>query len=558
MRRTVIVASLFVVGAVAAAAAYGSLTDRGSRDTYYRTAKIERGAIVKSVSASGKLNAKVTVNVGSQISGRVAELFADFNSEVQQNQVIARIDPTSFEAKVNEARADLEVAKAQVATQEAAVAQARANLANARATLVASEADLKKTEITAADLQRDFRRLNDLRASGAAAASVVDKARAQWDAAEAQVNVAKAQIVAQRSQAVAREAAVSMAEAEVGHARAQVEQKAAVFRTMMVNLENTFIRSPVRGIVIGRDVDVGTVVAASLQSPTLFTIAQDLERMQVEAAIDEADIGQIEPGQEAVFTVDSFLGREFQGQVVQVRKQPSDVLNVVTYTVVISADNPDLRLLPGMTANVEIRVSNRTGVLRVPSAALRFRPPDADSPQRTAAATGPAASAQGPGQGPARDPEAARAQFERFAADLQLDEEQRRKVREINTETFQQTRALRQAASAGGEGAGTQSPRAQITKLRDQADQRIMALLRPDQQAKFRTLITERRTSSATPARVWVLEDGKPKPISVVVGVSDSAHAELVRGLDDGAEVIVGINRGAQPKSSGGMLRLGF
>jgi HlyD family secretion protein len=551
MRRSVIVGGLCIAGAVAAAAAYGSRTDSDSREaSSYRIQKVERGAIVKSVTAAGKLNAVVTVKVGSQISGRVSELFADFNSEVRKDQVIARIDPTTFEARVNEAQADLEVARAQVAAKEAAVAQAQANVANARATLTSAEADLAKAQITAADLERDFKRLSELRASGAAAASAVDKARAVWQAAEAQVNVARAQIAAQRSQVGAREAAVVMAEADVGHGRAQIEQKAAVLKTAMVNLDNSVIRSPVDGVVIGRDVDVGTVVAASLQAPTLFSIAQDLHEMQVEAAIDEADIGQIVPGQEAVFTVDSFLGQEFHGRVTQVRKQPLDVMNVITYTVVVRTENPDLRLLPGMTANIEIRVSNRSGVLRVPSAALRFRPPES---MGEPAGAGAAPKGETKGKGPGA--EAQRAQFEEFAKALDLDEEQAKKIRALNAEAFQQTRALRQAEAK----AAAAPNRGQAAKLRDQVDEKIMTLLRPEQQEKFRLLVADRRTLPAMPARVWVLEDGKPKAVAISVGVSDNSFTELVRGpLAEGAEVIIGINREAQARGSGRLPKLGF
>lgn len=556
MRRSIIY--IAVGGAIAfSVVAVTALTGGGSDAPVYRTAKVERGSVVKSVTASGKLNAVVTVKVGSQISGRVSELLADFNSEVGANQVIARIDPTTFEAKVREAAADLDVARAQVLTQEAAVAQARANLANGRATVTAGDADVVKSQINLADLDLDLKRKRELKASGAVAISAIDKAEAAWKTAVAQLNASRAQLDAQRSLFSAREAALSMAEAEVAHARAMVEQKTAILNTANVSLDNTFIRSPVEGVVIGRDVDVGTVVAASLSSPTLFSIAQDLRNMQVETSIDEADIGQIQPGQAAIFSVDSFLGQEFHGTVTQVRKQPVEQQSVITYTVVISTENPDLRLLPGMTANVEIRVSDRANVLKVPSAALRFRPPDETG--APVAAAGPQ-----PAQSGGREPAAQREQFKHFAEALGLDDEQKRKIREINAETLQQARSLRQAAKGqpgqpkGEPGVGEARAPA-LPNVRELADQRILKILRPDQQEKFRALIAERRNNPSSPARIWVLENGNPKAVQIAVGVSDNSHSELVRGpLAEGAEVIVGINRSGSKSGGQAQRRFGF
>ncbi len=548
MRRTIVAAG--VIGAIAvAAAAYAALSGDGGSDPTYRTAKVERGSVVKSVTASGKLNAVTTVMVGSQISGRVSELLADFNSEVVADQVIARIDPTTFEAKVREAKADLDVARAQVVSQQAAVIQARANVQNARATIASTEADLLKAQINLKDMEQDLRRKRDLKSSGAVALSAIDKSEATYNTAGAQVSSARALIAAQQSMIGAREAALVQAEAEVGRAEAQVEQKAAALYTANVSLDNTFIRSPVDGVVIGRNVDVGTVVAASLSSPTLFSIARDLRSMQVETSIDEADIGQIQPGQAAVFTVDSFLGQEFHGHVVQVRMQPLEQQSVITYTVVISADNPEMRLLPGMTANVEIRVSDRANVLKVPSAALRFRPPDVNG--------APAASAgQGNAQA-ARDPAQQREQFDRLAEQLGLDDEQKRKVSEINAEMQKQARVQRQASKGEGKGgapkgdgpgqgsgAASSVPRNAVAAMREQTDKRIMEILRPDQQQKFHALLNDRRDNPSTPARVFVLDGGKPKAVPIAIGVADATHTELVRGgLAEGNEIIVGLNR---------------
>jgi HlyD family secretion protein len=330
-----------------------------------------------------------------------------------------------------------------------------------------------------------------------------------------------------------------------------VAQKAAVLNTAQVNLDNTIISSPVEGVVIGRDVDVGQTVAASLQAPTLFTIAQDLRQMQVETSIDEADIGQIVPGQQAVFTVDSFPGQEFRGVVTQVRKQATEVQSVITYTVIIAAENPELKLLPGMTASVDIRVSNRTNVLKVPSAALRFRPPDAEAALQ-ASATLPEGQGGGKGGGKgAFNADAQREQLDRLAALLQLDEEQKAKVAAIEKEVLANARAQRQS--------GQPANRDQRQKSREQADREIMEVLRPDQQTKFKALLAERRDNPAAPARVWVLENGKPKAVPIFIGVNDNSASELVRGnLKEGEEVLVGINRGEGGRAQGKAFRFGF
>ena len=339
-----------------------------------------------------------------------------------------------------------------------------------------------------------------------------------------------------------------MAEAEIVHARAQVEQKRAALNIAKVNLDNTFIRSPVDGVVIGRNVDIGQTVAASLQAPTLFTIAQDLREMQVETNIDEADIGQISSGQVATFTVDSFAGRNFQGTVTQVRKQPQQVQNVVTYTVVINVDNADLRLLPGMTANVEVKVSDRKNVLRIPNTALRFNPPGKEPVAANAGAPRGPGGPGGPGmRGPGGDPQARRAAAQKrmneLAEFLGLSEEQKSQVRDLNRQMFQRMRAMRRAG-------GGPELRETLRKMRRDNSQKILALLNPAQQRKFRARITERRANPATPAHVWILEDGEPKRVRVFIGVGDGKSTEMVRGpLQEGAVVLTGVNRSAEASS---------
>ena len=353
--------AIFVVlaaGAIVAAMVYYSGDDE-SEQSEFSFAKVDRGSIVRLVSSTGTLNALVTVQVGSQVSGQIKELLADFNSEVQQDQVIARIDPVNFEARVRQFEAELAVSRANVAIQSSAVERARAELQNARSAAAAASAQTEKARVALSDARRNRDRKEALRKKSIISESQFDEAVAAYDQAVAQVRAAEAEEKAKYSLIRSREAALKMAKAQVEHAQAQVKQKEAALHQSKVDLEHTVIRSPVDGVVIGRSVDIGQTVAASLQAPTLFTIAQDLREMQVDTSVDEADIGCIQVGQGTTFTVDAFPGREFKGQIIQIRKQPKTVQNVVTYTVVVSVDNSGLLLLPGMTANVQIAVDER-------------------------------------------------------------------------------------------------------------------------------------------------------------------------------------------------------
>ena len=497
----------------------------------FQTAKIERGSITKSVSASGRLNPVVTVEVGSEISGQVSELLVDFNSEVKSGQVIARIDPERFEAEVLKSTAELSVAKAVIATKRAAVDQALANLANAKSVLTALKADVERSSVFRNDLKLDYDRKTKLLERGVVAVSQVDKSKAAWASSVAQEKASKAQVLAQRSAVAARDAQVSMARAEVKQARASVEQKKATLNISKVELKNTYIRSPVDGVVIGKDIDIGQTVAASFQAPTLFTIARDLRKMQVETSIDEADIGQITSGQIASFTVDSFPSRTFIGTVNQVRKKSQEIQNVITYTVVIDTNNNDLRLLPGMTANVEIKVSDRKDILKIPGAALRFTPSGADNPEIVS----PRKGGQSMGRSGGGNRRAkAQARLNRLAKQLTLTEQQKDQVRGLNRKIGQRIRAMR--SSGGG-----LVFREIIQKMRRQNSDKIMEYLTPEQQKKYRAIIAESRANTISPGRVWVLEGSKLKLIYVMIGVGDGKFYELNQGeLVEGREVLVG------------------
>jgi HlyD family secretion protein len=333
-----------VVIAVAAGAVWWS--QHGSEaDATYKTAKLERGPLLAAVSSSGTVNPVRQVTVGSQVSGQIKEMRADFNSEVTQGQVIARIDPQVFTYRVNQATADLEAARAAVLNAQANVGAVSASVSRARLDADNAQRDrLRKQEL----LDRQFVSQADFETSRNTAGTLAEALKVTL----AQLEVARAQVVA---------------------AQAVVRQREAALAQARVDLEHTEIRSPVDGVVIKRSVDVGQTVAASLQAPELFVIARNLSDMQVEAAIDEADIARVRVDQKVTFTIDAFPGRSFEGRVGQIRKAAVSAQNVVTYTVVVAFANPNAAVLPGMTANVRIVTEVRDSVLKVPNAALRVR-----------------------------------------------------------------------------------------------------------------------------------------------------------------------------------------
>jgi len=338
---------LLVLCALAAAGWFGWKQYAASKaPPAWRTAKVERGPITASVSATGTLNPVRSVQIGSQVSGQLKELYVDFNDVVKEGQMVARIDPESFELRVRQAQADVEAARATVGTQLAGVG--------------AQRAAVSREEVNVVEAKRDLDRKQMLFDKGFISAADRDRALALVNTSQEQLKTTRAQL--------------AVAEAQTKNAEAVVRQREAQLAQARVDLERTAIRAPVDGVIIRRSVDAGQTVAASLQAPELFILARNLTDMQVEASIDEAEVGRLAIGQRATFTVDSFPGRIFSGEVLQVRKSARVVQNVVTYIAVISAINPDLSLLPGMTANIRVVTEQRPNVLKVPNAALRFRP----------------------------------------------------------------------------------------------------------------------------------------------------------------------------------------
>lgn len=310
-----IVGAVLIVSALVAA---GFFFFKKPPKVQYKTLKVERGAIASSVSATGTLNAVVTVQVGTQVSGTISKLYVDFNSPVKKGQAIAQIDPALFSS---------------------AVQQARGNALNA-------EANLAKAKVALADAKRTLGRNKALLAEGIIAQSDLDAALTAYESALAGVRGGEASVM----------------------------QTRGALRQAETNLNYSTIRSPVDGIVVSRNVDVGQTVAASFQTPTLFTIAQDLTKMQIDTSVDESDISRLQVGQSADFTVDAYPERHFEGTVVQIRNAPVVTQNVVTYVAVIGVSNPEMKLKPGMTANVAVQIRKKDDVLKVPSAALRFKP----------------------------------------------------------------------------------------------------------------------------------------------------------------------------------------
>jgi HlyD family secretion protein len=344
-----------------------------SPEQKYRTAPAERGRLAASVNATGPLQPVAMVNVGSQVSGEIVELRADFNTPVREGDIIAIFDPEPYQNVIEQTEAELKHARASVTVQEAALDQAEAELTVAQADYAAAKASTQQAMIAVAEHGRVLERKKALVSGGSGTTADREQAQAEYDTARAVWAAADATARGRAGTVTGIEAQIRSAAAQIETARATVDQKIATLRQARKSLEQSIIRSPVDGIVIDRQVEAGQIVAASLQTPTLFTIAQDLKEMQIKASVDEADIGLIREGQEVTYTVDAFPNQTFHDRVKQIRKQAYVVQFVVSYTVVATAPNPDLLLMPGMTANAKIVLAERDKVLRVPNAALRVK-----------------------------------------------------------------------------------------------------------------------------------------------------------------------------------------
>lgn len=522
MNRKAVAATAIVVLGVASAGAWW-WTGRNDTDSpQWRTAKVTRGTLTAVVSASGTINPVASVSVGSQVSGQIAQVLVDFNSPVRAQQVIARINPETFQQQVRQAQADLDAALAQVMVQQAQVAARRA--------------EVTRAEVNLAEARLDLSRKEQLVERGFISPAERDKSRSVARAIEQDLNSAHA--------------ALDVALAQVRNNEAVAKQRQAALAAAQINLERSVIRSPVDGVVIKRSIEPGQTVAASLQAPELFVIAKNLRDMQVDTAIDESDVGRMQMGQRATFTVDAFPGRVFDGTVGQVRKAAQNVQNVVTYNVVVTFQNAEGQLLPGMTANVRIATDARTDVLMVPNAALRFRMPADASRSQAAAGTGqggdaaPRGRASGSIAGAAQSPDMAQvgsagspmgALRERLERELALDATQRSQLDTVFAGLRDKFVALRELP----EEQRARAAQANRAELRA----KVAAILTPVQQPRFEAIMAESagRVASGGRGRIYLLQEGAPQALDVRTGISDGAHTEVSAAeLTEGADVIIG------------------
>jgi HlyD family secretion protein len=428
---------------------------RGNHAPNFITVPVERGAVARLVSATGTLEAQTTVYISSQLSGQIAEVYVDFNDVVKAGQPLARLDQESFLAQVNEARADLKMATATVNLQQATVERAKLTVITARSEQRSAEAQAAAAQARQKETEKELERKTKLARTGSGSERDLSQALAARDTGAADLRAILEQVQIKEQAIQIAEADVRIAEANLENANGMVLQKQAALDRAELDLKRTVLRSPIDGVIISRYVDPGQTIAVSLEAATLFTIANNLDSMEVHGRIDEADVGRLKIGQTVRFTVDSYPDRTFTGSVLQIRKAAEVMQNVVTYTAIISASNPEHLLLPNMTAELRIVVSDTGDTLTIPNQALRFRP-------------------------------------------------------DVTNEPLEQKR---------------------------------------DQVA----------ASSRTAATVWVIgSDGRPKPISVQVGLSDDNKSQLLEGpLAEDQQLIVGVsNTQAHSRILG--IRMGF
>jgi len=351
---------------------------RGQGGPQYFTSKVDHGDINVAVSATGNPNAVVTVQVGSQVSGTILALFADFNTKVHKGQLIARIDPAPFQARVDQAQANLDAAQASVANAQAVIQQATVNIQAATSSLAAAKANVLKAGAIANDDKVKVDRRVVMVNQGADSKEDLETAETTYSSAVADHDALLAQEQAVEDNVKVAKAQLNVANSLLAANQAQVKLAAAALQSAQLDLDHTNIKAPVDGVVVSRNVDVGQTVAASLAAPTLFLIAQDLTKMQVDTNVSEADVSRIRVDQPSTFTVDAYPGQVFKGKVTSIRQAPINVANVITYDAVIGVSNADLKLFPGMTANVKILVNQRINVLRVPNSALRYHASTSD------------------------------------------------------------------------------------------------------------------------------------------------------------------------------------
>ncbi len=401
MSRSFVTAIVLASVAVAAGLYYAY---RQAEPQTYITAPIERGKVVTDVRATGTLTPISTVDVSSELSGRMAAVLVGFNDAVEAGQVIARLDQRTFTAKVKQAEAALRIAQANVQVQRAALERSNAQLSTAQMARRVARANQAALQAKLDETERQLKRKLTLTQSGSVSTAQLSATQAQRDAQAADMVALSEEIKMKQEAIVIAEADIHMAEANLENAAAVVQQKRAELEEAEYDLARTELRAPIDGIIIKRDVNPGQTVAVSLEAKMLFNIANDLREMEVHGKIDEADIGQVKSGQKVSFSVDAHPNHLFEGRVQQVRMAHEVVQNVVTYTVVISAPNPDQLLLPGMTANLRILIDESEDILKIPNQALRFRPMGTEDVVSEDSPSSATAWVVGPDQRPSRMP----------------------------------------------------------------------------------------------------------------------------------------------------------
>ncbi len=472
----------------------------GTGSVTYDTAEVSRGKVQVAVSSSGAVSPLVTVTVGSQVSGQLTQVLVDYNSVVKQGQLVAVVDPATFRSKLESAKADMAVQQASIGSNEVQVSNAQVIMNQAR---------------------RDFERTKSLSEQGLMSTNDLEKARNTLEQSQNQLKIAGA--------------ALNSARAQLTKVTAQLDQA-------RIDLSRTEIRSPVDGVVIERDVDVGQTVQAAMTAPTLFKVARDLSQVQIETRVDEADIGSVQQARRATFTVDAYPDRSFDGRIAQVRINGSTSSNVVTYSVMVQADNPGQVLLPGMTANVKLVTGERANVLRLPAAALRFRPGSDPG-------GGPRSGSGGPG-GPAgiSSTGSARPLLElttEVMRQLGMDSRQQTEATAAMKKAAQRSKADSQSQSGGNPlGGNLPNFRRMFGSAGDEAAanrQRMLnalvGIMSDEQLQKYQALSAAQTERSTT---IYVLDGaGKPVAKSVRVGLADDNYTELVSGLAAGDKVVV-------------------
>jgi HlyD family secretion protein len=501
------------------------LGERGGSRDVYRTATVKKGDIKSTVASTGKLAPLNTVEVGSQVSGNIKEIYADYNSVVKKDQVIALIDPEIYAGQVNQAKAQLEKARMDLLRMRNETVAARAAEQNARAQLFAARATFKEAEL-------NYNRKSGLAKSQVVSAGEFDSAVARKDNAQGAVEMAEAQLSTSKAQI---EKALTMEK----YALAEIAEKEANLHLAEMKLNYCTIRSPIDGVVITRNADVGQTVAATLQSPVLFTIAEDLTRMQVEVDVSEADVGHITPGQGVEFTVDAFQDKVFKASVRQVRNSATTIQNVVTYKIVADVNNDSLLLRPEMTANVTIVLATVGDTLKIPNSALRFKPPGKIDEAKDKE----------------RPPIPERPFYKRTVQALGLDPAQSRELVTILARGEQKLKAAYSLPEANRD--LEQAWRGFFVQVFTD----LYKILREDQHHKFaayRSELKEERKKrggiKSRRANVYIPGDQGPVAVAIRVGISDESETQVIgEELNEGDKVIVGLalaSDGAPKQSS--------